>query len=101
MLGSEVLQIRAAAGHKAAVPEDVLEGGEGGSERVGGWRVGPFSQGPPVVPAEGGPNILKLKSSWHRRLRSKILAVSLKHWKGRRGGGPGGVPSSSCGARPL
>ena len=32
--------------------------------------------------------ILKLKSSWHRRRRSKILAVSLKHWKGRTGGGP-------------
>ena len=37
-----------------------------------------------MVPAEGKRKILKLKSSWHR---SKILAVSLKHWKGRRGGG--------------
>ena len=46
-----------------------------------------------MVPAEGGPNILKLKSSWHRRRRSKILAVSLKGSKGRevrgvRGGTP-------------
>ena len=30
---------------------------------------------------------MRLKSSWHRRRRSKILAVSLKHWKGTRGGG--------------
>ena len=52
----------------------------------------PSSQGPPVVPAEGGPNILKRKSSWHRRRRIKTLAVSLKRWKGRRGGGlRGGV----------
>ena len=32
----------------------------------------------------------ELKSSWHRRRRSKNLAVSLKRWKGRRGGGLGG-----------
>ena len=38
-----------------------------------------------MVPAEGRPKNLKLKSSWHRRRRSKILAVSLEHWKGRRG----------------
>ena len=50
----------------------------------------PSSQGPPMAPAEGGPKILKCKSSWHRRRRSKTLAVSLKHWKRRRGGGPGG-----------
>ena len=36
-----------------------------------------------MVPAEGGQKILKLKSSWRR---SKILAASLKHWKGRWGG---------------
>ena len=41
---------------------------------------------PPMVPAEGEPKILKLKSSWHRMCRSKILAFSLKHWKWRRGG---------------
>ena len=46
----------------------------------------PFSQGPPMVPAEGGPKNFKLKSSWRQ---SKILAVSLKHWKGRRGAGGG------------
>ena len=39
-------------------------------------------------PAEGGPNIVKRKSSWHRRRRSKSLAVSLRHWKGRGGGNP-------------
>ena len=57
----------------------------------GGAWLG-HSLGPPMVPAEGGPKNFKLKSSWHR---SKILAVSLKHWKGRRGGRGvygGGVP---------
>ena len=62
---------------------DVLEGGGGG------WDP-PYSLGPPMVPTEGGPRVLKRKSSWHRRRRSKILAVSLKHWKGRKGGGGGG-----------
>ena len=71
--------------------------GGGGLKGEGGLAGDPpSSQGPPVVPAEGGPNILKPQSSWHRRRRSKILAVSLKHWKGRRGGGGagsrGGVP---------
>ena len=42
-----------------------------------------------MVPAEGGPKFLKLESSWHRRRRSKILAVSIQHWKGRGGGGGG------------
>ena len=58
-----------------------------------------------MVPAEDGPKIVKLKSSWHR---SKILAVSLKHWKGRMGGGSstggggsrGGYPPSSYGVQP-
>ena len=59
----------------------------------GGGRGPPSSQGPSVVPAEGGPKVLRLKSSWHR---SKNLAVSLKHRKGRRGGG-----GSSCGVRPF
>ena len=52
----------------------------------GGWDP-PSSQGPPMVPAKGdhrGP--FKLNSSWQR---SKILAVSLKYWKGRKGGGRG------------
>ena len=52
----------------------------------------PLLPGPPLLPGspsgpEGGPKILKRKSSWHRRRRSKILAASLKHWKGRGGGG--------------
>ena len=42
-----------------------------------------------MVPAKGRPKKLKLKSSWHPRRQSKILAVSLKHWKGRSGGGGG------------
>ena len=47
-------------------------------------------------------NILKLKSSWRRRGRSRILAASLKHWKGRRGGGPGGgYTPSSYGVQPF
>ena len=53
-----------------------------------------------MVPAEGGPKFLKLKSSWHRRRRSKILAVSLKHWKGRRGGGGGGSRGGVQGGYP-
>ena len=53
----------------------VLEGARG--------LAGTPLEGLPMVPAEGGPKILKLKSSWHR---SKILAVSLQHWKGRGGG---------------
>ena len=54
-----------------------------------------------MVPAEGGPKVLKPKSSWHRRRGSKILAVSLKHWKGRRRGWGEGVtpPPPSCGVR--
>ena len=65
---------------------------KGGREGGGGGWLGPCSSyGLPMVPAEGEPKIVKLKSSWCRRCRSKILAVSLKHWKGRRGGaGPGG-----------
>ena len=60
--------------------------GGGGSERGGRgvWLGPPSSLGSPMVPAEGGPKmIFKLKSCWGR---SKILAVSLQHWKGRRGG---------------
>ena len=49
-------------------------------------------------PAEGGPKFLKLKSSWHRRRRSKILAVSLI---GKGGGSRGGYPPSSYGVRPF
>ena len=53
------------------------EGGQGGF----GWDP-PSSEGPAMVPAEDGLKIFNLKSSWRR---SKTLAVSLKHWKGRRG----------------
>ena len=53
----------------------VRRGGRGGLKRGGGGWLGP-----PLLP--GSPR--------HRRGRSKILAVSLKHWKGRRGGVPGG-----------
>ena len=38
-----------------------------------------------MVPAKGTTKFFNLKSSWRR---SKILAASLKHWKGRRGGLP-------------
>ena len=58
------------------ITRDVLE------ERGGG--VGPSSYGPSRVSAEGGPKILKLKSSWHQRRQSNIW---LKHWQGKRGGG--------------
>ena len=64
-------------------PRDVLERGVGGWGGV--WLRHPPFLGPPRVPAEGGPKKFKLKSSLRQRHRSKILAVSLKHWKGRRG----------------
>ena len=57
----------------------------------GGVRQDPSSsQGPPMVPAECGPKIMNFESSGHLRRRRKILAVSLKHWKGRREGGSRG-----------
>ena len=94
-------------GRPFAIPRRIItqhhrSGGEGtqGSIRRGGGRGGgSLKRGggcgrtppPPSVPLwsppKGGRKILKLQSSWHRRRRSKILAVSLKHWKGRRGGG--------------
>ena len=47
-----------------------------------------------MVPAEDRPKLLKLKSSWHRRRRSKLLAVNLKYWKAKywEGGGGGTRP---------
>ena len=78
------------------IPRDVVEGGEGvgrgdlkGTGGGGGWLGPP----PPRVPLRSplkAAEIFTLKSSWHRRRRSKILAVSVKHRKGRRGGGRGG-----------
>ena len=38
--------------------------GRGGG---GGWLGPPSSYGPPMVPTEGGPKILKLKSSWPKQ----------------------------------
>ena len=76
-------------------PRDVLEGGMQVLRGGGGGLGHPSSLGPPMVPAEGEPKTFKLKSSWRR---SKTLAVSLKHWKGRRGGG---YPRSSYGVRPF
>ena len=38
------------------IPRDVLEGGGEGGEGGFGWHP-PSSQGPPMVPAEGGPTI--------------------------------------------
>ena len=57
---------------------DVVEGGE-----QGGLAGRQLLRGPPYGP--------RLKSSCHRRRRSKKLAVSLKHWKGWMGGGGGGL----------
>ena len=69
----------------------------GGSEKGGLAGTPPPPRVPRMVPAEGGPKSFQVKSSWHQRRRSKILAASLKHWKGRRGGesrqgGGGGAP---------
>ena len=89
----------------------VLSGAVGREERRRGgspegrgvrgvWLGPPSSQGPPMVPTEGGPRIFKFKSSWRQ---SKNVAVSLKHWKGWRGGGLWGglTPPSSYGVRPF
>ena len=61
----------------------------------------PSSQGSPMVPAEGGPKIFKFKSSWSRR--TEMLALSLKHLKGRMGGGVrgGGPPCVTFWYPPL
>ena len=75
--------------------------------RRGGGLAGTPLLGSPAVPAEGGPKNFKLRCSWRRRRLSKILAVSLKHGKGRRGGGvggggpAGGYPPSSYSVRPF
>ena len=73
-----------------AVGRDVLEGGKGAGVKGRGGGFG-WDPPPPRVPLwsppKAGRKILKLTSSWHRRHRSRILAVSLKHWKGRKGGG--------------
>ena len=81
----------------AEIWADREKGGGGGF----GWEPAP-PRVPSMVPAEGRPKVFKLKSSWRRRHQSKILAVSLKHWKGRRGGGSREVtPPSSYGVQPF
>ena len=60
-------------------------GGGGGV----GWDP-PSSKGPPKVPAEGGPKILKCKSSWNRKRRSKNLGCQPQTLKGEERGGGGG-----------
>ena len=98
-------------------------GGGGGSScplrkplRWAGFQLGGGGEGgfgwpppPPMVPLwsppKAGQKNLKLTSSWHRRRRSKMLAFSIKHWKGRRGGrglqGGGYPTSSSYSVRPV
>ena len=62
--------------------------GAGGGLKGGGGGAGlagtPLLPGPPCGPRrrQGGPKYFKRKPSWRR---NKILAVSLKHWKGKRG----------------
>ena len=68
-------------------PDGIATVGGTAEGEGGGWLGPSSSQGPPMVPAEGRLNFLKLKSSWHRRRQGKILAVILKHWKGRKGRG--------------
>ena len=88
-------------------PRDVLEAGEGRGglkgEGEGGLAGTPLLPGSPDGPRHRrAKKFFKLKSSWHR---SKILVVSLKHWKGRRGGVQGGgggrYPLFSYGVRPF
>ena len=53
----------------------------------------PSSQGPPMVPPRRGPNILKRKSSWHRRRRSRTFGCQPQTSEGEGGGVHGeGVP---------
>ena len=71
--------------------------GGGGTEAHSSPLLAAMSEGggppsprvPRRSPSKAGYKILNRKSSWHRRGRSEMLAVSLKHWKGRRGGGKG------------
>ena len=77
-------------------PRDVLEGGEGegegeGSEEGGGgfgWDPPP-PRVPLWSPPKGGRKSLSLNPLVTEGAKADILAVSLKHWKWRRGG-PGG-----------
>ena len=74
----------------------------GGGERGGLAGTPPPPRVPHMVLAEGGPKLFKLQSSWRRRRCSKVLAVSLKHWQGRKGGGPeGGTLPSSYSVQPF
>ena len=74
---------------------DVLEEGGGGLKRGGGvWLGPPSSWGPLWPPLKAGQKNLSLNPFGAKGAEAKNLAVSLKHWKRRRGGegGPGGLP---------
>ena len=66
----------------------------------GGWLGPPSSCAPPMVPAEGGGNFVRLKSSCHE---SKTLAVSLNQTleEEEEEGGGGVKAPSSYGVRPF
>ena len=73
-------------------PRDVLEWG--GLEGGGGWP-GPTPLPPRVPlwsPPKGGLKILKRKSSWHRRRRSRNVGCQPQTLEGEGGGSGGGVP---------
>ena len=82
--------------HKASVSEG--RGGDRGLNGGGGGLAGtPLLLGSSNGPHRRRAEILKRKSSWYRRRRSKIVPVSLKHWKGRReGGGTPPPPAVHC-----
>ena len=65
-------------------PRDALEGGEGGLKGGGGVGWDPPPPRAPYGPRRRRAKKLRLESSWRR---SKLLPVSLKHWKGGGGGG--------------
>ena len=99
--------------HKALVVGSVIIGGRlGGCLKGGGGGVGwdpPPPMVPLMVPAEGGPKIGKLKSSWRPRAEAKFwLSASASNSGGEGGGGlgggkgvQGGYPPSSYGAHPF
>ena len=77
--------LRHGIGNRQDRGRDVLEGGEGGLAGT------PSSQGPLMVPAEGGPKNFKRKSSWHRRRLSRKFGCQPQTLEGEEGG-KGGTP---------
>ena len=72
-------------------------GGRGGSEEGGGGWLGPppSSEGPPMVPARGGPSILKRKNPLGTEGAEAKVWLSASNIGRGGGGGSRGVPPPS------